>query len=73
MERMHAILSRRLILLAIMLYEQLLIRPNLQFLSTQQPAYQSFLVTSWFDSVCVNVSCRVNFRENIYMNMNYSY
>ena len=43
-----AILSRRLILLAILLYEQFIhytkinLRPNKQLLSTQQQAYQSF-------------------------------
>ena len=43
-----AILSRRPILLAILLYEQfkhlkrINLRPNAQFLSTQQYAYQSF-------------------------------
>ena len=47
-----AILSRRPILLAILLYEQFIyltqntLRPNIQFLSTQQQAYQSFLVTT---------------------------
>ena len=44
-----AILSRRLILLAIFSYEQFIhythinLRPNKQLLSTQQQAYQSFL------------------------------
>ena len=44
-----AILSRTLILLATMLYEQFIhhtqinLRPNKQLLSTQQHAYQSFL------------------------------
>ena len=44
-----AILSRRLILLAILLYEQFVhhtqinLRPNKQPLSTQKHAYQSFL------------------------------
>ena len=47
--------------------------PTYSFLSTQKRAYQSFLVTSWFDSVCVTVTCWVNFRENIYININYSY
>ena len=43
-----AILSRRLILLAILLYEQFIhytqinLRPDMQLLSTQQQAYQSF-------------------------------
>ena len=64
-----AILSRRPILLAILLYEQFLhlaqidLYPNTQLLSTQQHAYQSFLVTSWFDSVCVTVACWVNFNK----------
>ena len=63
------ILSRWPILLAILLYEQFIhltqisLHPNIQFLSTQQHAYQPFLVTSWFDSVCVTVTCCVNFRE----------
>ena len=45
-----AILSRRPILLAKLLYEQFIhltrinLRPNIQFLSTQQNAYQSFLL-----------------------------
>ena len=74
-----AILSRRPILLAILLYEQFIhlaqinLHPNIQFLSAWQHAYQSFLVTSWFDSVCVTVTRWVNFRENICMNMKYSY
>ena len=64
-----AILSRRPILLAILLYEQFLhltqinLYSNAQLLSTQQHAYQSFLVTSWFDSVCVTVACWVSFKE----------
>ena len=64
-----AILSSRPILLAILLYEQFLhlthinLHPNTQLLSTQQHAYQSFLVTSWFDSVCATVACWVNFKE----------
>ena len=64
-----AILSRRPILLAILLYEQFVhltqnnLRPNIQFLSTQHPAYQSFFVTSWFDSVCLTVIRWVNVRE----------
>ena len=72
-----AILSRRPILLAILLYEQFIhltrinLRPNIQFLSTQQHAYQSFFITSWFDSVCITVARWVNFRENISKNMNY--
>ena len=60
------------------MYEQFLhltqinVHPNTQLLSTQQHAYQSFLVTSWFDSVCVTVVCWVNLKKNIYMYMNYS-
>ena len=56
-------------LLAILLYEQfkhltrINLRPNTQFFSTQQRAYQSFLVTSWFEFVCVTVKRWVNFRE----------
>ena len=52
-------MSRIPIVLAILLYEQFIhliqinLRPNIQFLSTQQRAYQSFLVTSSFDSVFV--------------------
>ena len=63
------ILSGRPILRAILLYEQFIhltrinLRPNMQFLSTQQRACQSFLVTSWFDSVCVTVTRWANFRE----------
>ena len=74
-----AILSRRLILLAILLYEQFIhytqinLRPNKQLLVTQQQAYQSFLVTSWFDSVCVIVACWVNFSKNVEMKLNYRY
>ena len=62
-----AILSRRLILLAMLLHEQFRHYTNInlshrmQFLSTQQHAYQSFLVTSSFDSICVVVACWVNF------------
>ena len=47
-QRTMAILSWRLILLAILLYEQVIdlkpinSRPKIQFLSTQQHAYQSF-------------------------------
>ena len=70
------ILSRRTILLAILLYEQFIhvtqinLRHNIQFLSTQQCAHQSFLVTSWFDSVCITVTRWVNVREFFfYINM----
>ena len=64
-----AILLRRRILLAILMSEQFLhlkqinLHPNIQFLSTQQHAYQSFLVTFWFDSVRVTMACWVNFKE----------
>ena len=64
-----AILSRIRILLAILLSEEFLhltqinLHPNIQFLSTQQHAYQSILVTSWFDSICDTVACWVNFNE----------
>ena len=62
-----AILSRRPIPLAIMLYEQFIYISHrliyVQFLSTQQHAYQSSLVTCWFNSVCVTVTRWVNFRE----------
>ena len=29
----------------------------------QQHAYQLFLVTSWFDYVCIQVACWVNFTQ----------
>ena len=64
-----AILSRERIPLAILLYEQFIhltqttLCPNIQFLSTQQRAYHSFLVTSSFDSVCITVTRWVNFGE----------
>ena len=35
----------------------------MQSLSTQQHAYQSFLATSWFESVSVTVAYWVNFKE----------
>ena len=63
-----AILSRRLILLAILLYEQFInytqinLLPYKQLLSTQQHAYQSFLSNFLFDSVCNKVACWVNLR-----------
>ena len=47
--------------------------PTYSFLSAQQRAYQSFLVTFWFGSVCITVARWLNFRENIYININYSY
>ena len=55
--------------MAILLYEQFIhltnitLRPNIQLLSDGQHAYQSFLVTSWFYTVCKTVTRRVNFRE----------
>ena len=61
-----AILSWRPIRLAILLYEhfkhltQINLHPNTQFLSTQHRAFQSFLVSSWIDSVCVTLSGLVN-------------
>ena len=74
-----AILSRRPILLAILLYEQFLhltkinLHPNTQLWSTQKHAHQSILVTSLFDSVCVTVAFWVNFKEkHFFMNMNIS-
>ena len=65
------ILSRRPILLAILLYEQFIhltqinLHPNIQFLSTQQHAYQSFLVSYdfGFDSIYVTVTGWMSFRE----------
>ena len=80
-----AFLSRILILLAIVLYEQLLVyhtqaiyhthaslRPNTQYLSAQQYFYQSFLVTSLFDFVCVQVARWENLRQNVCINMSNS-
>ena len=64
-----AMLSRRLQLLAIFLYDkfkhhaQIDLRQHSQFLSTQHCAYQSFLVASWFDSVCIQVASWVNCRH----------
>ena len=64
-----AICQGRRIPLAILLYEQFIhltqtsLRPNIQFLSTQQRAYHSFSVTSSFDSLCINVTRCLNFRE----------
>ena len=43
---------------------QITLHPNIQFLSNQQRAYHSFLVTSWFDSVCITMTCWANFKEN---------
>ena len=63
-----AFLSRILILWAILLYEQYLrhtqvsLQTNIQYLSAQQYAYHS-LVTSWFDSVCIQVAHLENFRQ----------
>ena len=65
-----AILSWRRIPLAILLYEEFIhltqitlhVCPNIQLLSTQQHAYQSCLVTSWFYSVYNIVAYWVSFR-----------
>ena len=32
-----------------------------------------FRVNSWFDSVCVVVTHWMNFRQTVYLNMNYSF
>ena len=37
----------------------------------KQYAYQSFLVTSLFDSVCVYVACWVNFRQFLFLQVNF--
>ena len=75
-----AFLSRRPILLAILLYgqfkhlTQFTLRPNIQLSSTQQHAYQSFSVTSWRYIVCNIVTRLLNFeKKTICMNMNYNY
>ena len=49
--------SKRPIFLAILLNEQFLHLAQIytKLLSTQQHAYTSFLVTSWFDSVCITL------------------
>ena len=53
----------------ILLFEQFIhitqvnLHPNIQFLSTQQHANHHFLVTSWFDFICITVTDWVNFRE----------
>ena len=55
--------------MAILLIEQFIhltlinLHPNIQFLNAQQHVYQLCLVSSWFDSVCVTVTCWMNFRE----------
>ena len=73
-----AILSKRPKLLAILLYKQFMhltqinLHPYTQLLSTHQSAYQSFLVTSWFDSIWITVARQVSFKENIYVNINKS-
>ena len=52
----------------ILLYEQsihltqIILRPKIQLLSTQQHAYQSFLITSWSNSVYNIVAYWVSFR-----------
>ena len=64
-----AVLSRRRIPLAILVYEQfkhftqIILRPIIQILSTPQHAYQSFLVTSWFYTVYNIVTRWVIFRD----------
>ena len=64
-----AFLSKILILLAILLYEQYKhnthasLCPNMQYLDDQQHVYQSFEVAYWFDSVCVKVARWVNLRH----------
>ena len=56
-------LSERLMVLTLLLYEQfihqtqVILCPNMQFLSTQQRAYQSYQVISGLDSVCIHVAC----------------
>ena len=73
-----AVLSRRLILLAILLYmyeqfrhhTQMNLSPNIQLLSPQQSAYQSF---SSLKHPGIVVAHWVYFRDYFYMNMNYSY
>ena len=56
--------------MATLLYEQLIhltkitLRPNIQLLSNPQHAYQSFRVTSWFDTANNAVTRWMNFREN---------
>ena len=60
----------RRIPLVTLLYEQLIhltlitLRPNIQLLSNAQHAYQSFTVTSWFDTVYNAVARWMNFRTN---------
>ena len=64
-----AILSRRRITLAILIYvlfihfTQIILRPIIQLLSTPQHAYQSFLFTLWFYSVYNIVTRWVIYRE----------
>ena len=64
--------TRRPILLGIFLYDQSLhlthinLHPNTQLLSTQQHAYQSFLATSWFDSVCSTMAIWLNLKEKTF-------
>ena len=62
--------------LAILLNEQFLhlAQINTQLLSTQQHTYTQFLVTSWFDSVCITFGMlELIFKKTIYMNMNYGF
>ena len=50
------------------------LRPNEQLLSTQQHAYQSFWVTSCFDSVCIRLwHAGWILDKNVNANMNFSY
>ena len=72
-----AFLSRKLILLAILLhgqfihYTQISLHPNIHFFNAQQRAYQSFLKTTWFDSVFILVACWVNFRQKLFLSKIY--
>ena len=73
-----AILSRRPILLAILLYEQFLhltqinLHLNTQLLSTQQHAYQSFKLLPGLIPFASLWHAGWILKKNIYMNMNYS-
>ena len=65
----HLPLQTKTIILAILFYEQFIhltrihLRPNVQFFEYSAACLTVILVTSWFDSVCVTVTCWVNFRE----------
>ena len=72
------ILSRKSILLVILLYDKLINLTRIYLHPTYSFEYSAaclsvILVTTWFDSVCVTATRWVNFREHFYMNMNYSY